>query len=82
MKGAVLYARVSTTEQANQAYNLPTQERKLKDYCKQQGIELAKLFVDKGESARTVDRPKFQEMLEFCRQNRKKIACGACPSCS
>ena len=31
-------------------------------------------FVDRGESARTDDRPQFKRMLTFCKANRQKIS--------
>ena len=71
---AVLYIRVSTAEQASQNNSLPVQERKLRDYCQQHGIQVLKLFADKGESARTDDRPEFRKMLAYCRQHRKEIS--------
>lgn len=71
--GAVLYVRVSTAEQADQAHNLPTQTRKVEEYCKREGLSVLKKFVDAGESARNTDRPQFQEMLEYCRKHKSKV---------
>jgi site-specific DNA recombinase len=73
-KGAVLYARVSTKEQAQQNNSLPVQEAKFKDFCTRRGLGILKTFIDK-QSARTDERPQFQAMLVFCRQNKKRIAC-------
>jgi DNA invertase Pin-like site-specific DNA recombinase len=73
MPGAVCYIRVSTAEQADQAHNLPTQKRKVEEHCKREGLSVLKKFVDAGESARTTDRPQFQEMLEYCRKHRSKV---------
>jgi site-specific DNA recombinase len=74
MKGAVLYTRVSTDEQAKQQHNLPAQEKKLRDYCQQHELKVLRLFTDRGESARTADRPQFQAMLSYCRSHRDKIS--------
>ena len=74
MNGAVLYTRVSTADQAKDNNSLPVQEQRLRDYCKQNGLHLVRVFVDAGESARTTDRPQFQEMLAFCKQNRKRVS--------
>lgn len=73
MPGAVLYIRVSTAEQADQAHNLPTQTRKVEDRCKRDGLPILKTFIDAGESARTTDRPEFQAMLEYCRKHKDKV---------
>jgi site-specific DNA recombinase len=74
MAGAVLYIRVSTAEQATGNNSLPVQERKLRDYCKREDLDVLKVFVDPGESARTTDRPKFQSMLAYCREHRRKVS--------
>jgi predicted site-specific integrase-resolvase len=54
--GAVLYVRVSTDEQANGSLNLVNQEKRCREYCKQQGWPVMEVFVDPGESARSVER--------------------------
>src|SRR5579871_525762 len=71
---AICYIRVSTKEQAEKQHNLPTQEKKVRDYCTSQSWPVLQLFIDRGESARTEDRTEFQRMLSFCRTNRKKVS--------
>jgi DNA invertase Pin-like site-specific DNA recombinase len=61
-------------EQATVNNSLPVQEKKLRDYCKREGLDVLKMFVDPGESARTTDRPKFQLMLAYCRAHRRKVS--------
>src|SRR5215469_7880386 len=52
---AVIYTRVSTREQmAN--LSLPTQEKACTDYCARQGLQVDRVFVEEGESAKSVDR--------------------------
>jgi DNA invertase Pin-like site-specific DNA recombinase len=58
----VIYCRVSTKEQATNL-SLPTQLKACQDYCHRQGIEVADMFEDAGESAKTTDRPEFQRLL-------------------
>jgi len=70
--GAILYIRVSSQEQADSPYNLPTQKRKVEDRCKRDALPVLKTFAD-AESARTADRTQFQEMLTFCRTHRSKV---------
>lgn len=74
MNGAVLYTRVSTAEQAKDNNSLAVQEQRLRDYCKHNGLKIIRAFEDAGESARTTERPQFQAMLAFCRQNKKQIS--------
>jgi site-specific DNA recombinase len=69
---AVIYVRVSTDEQAGQAHNLPTQQKKCADRCTRDGFAIAKTFTD-AESARTTDRPQFQAMLDYCRKHKSKV---------
>ncbi len=69
---ALCYIRVSTDEQANQRYNLPTQQRKVHDRCKRDGLSVTKSFID-AESARTTDRTQFQAMLDYCRAHKNRV---------
>jgi len=73
-KGAVIYVRVSTAEQASSNQSLPVQESRAKDLCQQRGLAVLKLFADKGESARTDDRPEFKKMMAYCRQHKQEIS--------
>src|ERR1043166_948168 len=73
-KAAVLYIRVSTAEQASSNQSLPVQESKARTLCQQAGLSVIKLFADKGESARTDDRPEFKKMIAYCRQHRRQIS--------
>src|SRR4051794_6739427 len=69
---AALYCRVSTKEQA-QNLSLPTQLKSCRDYCARQGFDVAAVFEDAGESAKTTDRPGFQRMLQYCRENKGRV---------
>jgi site-specific DNA recombinase len=72
MLRAVIYCRVSTKEQTKNL-SLPVQEKACRDYCEREGYEVAAIFVDEGESAKTIDRPKFKELLAFCREKKKRV---------
>ena len=71
--GAVAYVRVSTDEQANSALSLPSQQKTCENLARGKQLPIIRLFVDPGESARTADRPAFQEMVRFCRQHRHEV---------
>src|SRR3989344_900184 len=58
------YIRVSTDTQAEQGYSLDNQKRAIEELCRYRGIRLVHLYVDEGKSARTANRPEFQEMLK------------------
>jgi site-specific DNA recombinase len=72
---AVLYVRVSTGEQGEGPLNLSSQEKTCRNLCAMKGYNVFKVFVAAGESARTKDRPTFQEMLSFCKQHRREVDC-------
>ena len=71
-KRAVLYTRVSTEEQARQGYSLRDQEDRLRKYCKLKGIDVVTHFQDDA-SAKTFDRPAFNDLLEYVREHRREI---------
>jgi site-specific DNA recombinase len=74
MKGAVGYARVSTDEQAKENNSLAVQSKRIAHYCEQHGLPLLRT-IQGSESARTMlQRPFMEEMLRFCRENKKKIS--------
>lgn len=66
---AVLYLRVSTNKQVGrgedeEGYSLPTQRQALLRKAAQIEAEVVDEYVDRGESARTSDRPQFQAMMK------------------
>lgn len=67
---AILYIRVSTDEQADRGYSLKHQEERLRSYCQFQNIEIVALYKD-DHSAKTFERPAFQQLLSFLKKNRK-----------
>jgi site-specific DNA recombinase len=69
-KKALLYIRVSTNEQADRGYSLKHQEEPLRSYCQFQNIEVAGLYKD-DHSAKTFERPVFEQMLAFLKKNKK-----------
>ena len=69
---AVIYCRVSTKEQVDNL-SLGTQERESRRYCERAGYGVARVFVERGESAKTADRPQLLAMLEWCRKNKDTV---------
>jgi DNA invertase Pin-like site-specific DNA recombinase len=61
---AVIYCRVSTSEQVEN-HSLPMQERACREYCLRNGFEVARIFVEEGESAKTADRTMLNELMGF-----------------
>src|SRR5262249_22472283 len=69
---AVLYCRVSDPRQAENL-SLPTQEATCRQYCERHGYEVARIFVDAGEDAKTANRTEFQALLTYCRERKHQI---------
>lgn len=68
MERAVAYIRVSHIRQVTDGNSLETQERQVRDFAAVQGYELVRIFVERGESAKTDDRTVLKEMLSYLRQ--------------
>ena len=58
-----LYARVSTTRQAEKDLSIPDQLRQMRDWCKANGHAVAIEYVEPGASATDDRRPVFQSMI-------------------
>ncbi len=58
-----LYARVSTTRQAEKDLSIPDQLRQMREWCKSQGKVVAAEYVEPGASATDDRRPVFQQMI-------------------
>lgn len=72
-KKAVLYIRVSTTDQAEHGASLDNQERACYDWVYRNGMQVLKLFRDEGKSAKTLNRPAMQEMLAYIAEHGSEI---------
>lgn len=64
------YVRVSTKEQADEGVSLEIQEDKLRAYCGLHDLELLEVVVDAGKSAKDLNRPGIQTVLEALRSGR------------
>jgi len=58
---------VSTDEQAERDLSIPFQLERCRYHAQGKGWEVAREFVDAGESARTDKRPQFQKMMAAAR---------------
>ena len=68
---AVLYARVSSEKQAEKDLSISAQLKALRKFASQKGYDVVREFVDEAESARTANRPAFQEMISLARSKNK-----------
>ena len=67
MNKAIIYVRVSSLDQVT-GTSLDTQEDACKAYCQREGLEVAKVYREEGESAKTADRPQLLKALEHCQR--------------
>ena len=70
MTQAVIYARVSSKEQAEEGFSIPAQLKLLREYAATQGFKVAEEFVE-VETAKRAGRTEFGAMVEFLRRRRK-----------
>ena len=58
-----LYPRVSTEDQSRYGHSLDEQEESMKKLCDFKCYTIYKIYREEGGSAKSMDRPKFQEMI-------------------
>lgn len=68
MKG-IIYVRVSSGEQVA-GTSLNYQKQLCKEYCAKNDIKVVKVFCEEGASAKSSNRKKFLEAIEYCRKNK------------
>ena len=68
---AVLWARVSTKEQSEEGYSLDAQVKMLREYATKNNIRILKEFIIPESESGKQERKKFQEMLQYLRENPK-----------
>ena len=71
-KTAVLYRRVSTTEQKDYGMSLSNQSEQLRSFCYRNNIEVVQDF-EEDYSAKDFNRPVFSELLKFVAQNKIEL---------
>src|SRR5829696_7669904 len=64
-KKAVLYARVSTEEQARSGYSLAQQLEALRDYAAREGYEVLEEVEDPGQSGASLERPGMDRVRDL-----------------
>ena len=67
---AVIYARVSSDEQADRGLSIPTQIKICKEFIKREEWEFAKEYIDEAISGLRSDRPSFLEMLSDAQEKK------------
>lgn len=64
MPKVAIYVRVSTDKQAEEGFSLDAQLHRIRAYVRSKGWEVFREYIEKGQSARTIDRPEYLRMME------------------
>ena len=68
---AGIYIRVSTEDQAREGFSLPEQEKRLRELCEENHIEIYRIYKDAGISAKKGNkRPAFEELLQDIKEKK------------
>src|SRR6476620_9324232 len=70
--GAVIYVRVSTKDQLEN-FSIETQLARCRERCQRDGLTILREF-EEAASAKSTERPRFQDMLAFCNRHHREIA--------
>lgn len=71
-KNGIIYCRVSSLEQVD-GTSLESQQKVCRDYALREHINVLKVFIEKGESAKTADRTEFISAISFCGDKKNKV---------
>lgn len=70
MKTAIIYARVSTPGQVENELSLPSQIEECERKAAELGATVIRRFIEEGISAKTDNRPAFQDAIAFAELNQ------------
>ena len=73
MKKAVIYARVSSEEQAKHGFSIDNQKRQCIEFAERNDYYVDKIFIDEGKSAKNLDRPEIQDLMAYCSKKKNNI---------
>lgn len=71
---SIIYCRVSTKEQAEKGYSLEAQRKECIKFALNNEYEVDKVFIERGESAKTLDRTQLAKMIKYSVINKKKLS--------
>lgn len=69
----VTYLRVSSEQQAERELSIPAQKEALQRYADERGWNIVDEYVDEAKSAKTADRPYFQQMIAAAQVSDKNF---------
>src|SRR5918993_3834916 len=75
-KRAILYARVSTDEQARSGYSLAQQIEALREYATREGYEVIEKVEDRGQSGASLERPGMDRIRDLVAAGGVSVVLG------
>lgn len=73
IKTAVIYARVSTDDQAREGHSLEDQEKMAREFCRMRNYNIYKIYIEPGRSAKNDDRIEYQKMLKALKEKKANV---------
>ena len=70
---SVLFARVSSREQEETGYSLPSQEKLLEEYTQRKDFSITKKFSISESASGKSQRTIFREMMDYVKKNKIKV---------
>jgi len=70
-KNSVIFARVSTREQADEGYSLPAQEKLLREYAEKSGFRIKRKFSVPESARGKLERKVFNELLKYIYEHKE-----------
>lgn len=71
---SIIYCRVSTKEQAEKGYSLESQKQECSKFAINNSYKIDKIFIEKGESAKTTSRTELQKLIKYTVLNKKNLS--------
>ena len=68
MKRAAAYARYSSDRQSD--ISIEAQLEEIEQYCRRKNYVIVERYIDRAESAKTADRPAFQQMIKDAKEGK------------
>jgi DNA invertase Pin-like site-specific DNA recombinase len=68
----IIYCRVSSKDQVD-GTSLESQERHCREWAERHHVHVAGVYVDRGESAKTIDRTEFLKAIAFCSHRKNRV---------
>lgn len=72
-ENCVIYTRVSSKRQVDEGTSLEKQEIDCVNLANKLSLNISKIFIEKGESAKTADRTALTAMMDFCSKKSNNV---------